>query len=289
MLDGFQESLGDDRSFDRPVDSLTKSQSGFGPQQAAELNGPDLEHLLNMLSLSQVVDRYPILMSLYDLLIHSIVLLPVPPGTNIDEGVPLVALENGRGEKGVPVFTSEHAMSLWVTEPTEYVGIPFSLLCTHAVYADLDFILLNMSGPAGGEINHYEFAYLAEGLIPPPQGEQAGEITIEKNTEIRLAPLDKTPTMLVERLNGVFGQQGNCVAEAYMFKVGFSHGPLKTGLGIRLAPGMDSYWDQTVWPNVLVVLKEVLGAKEYINVFLLNDSPDLEKVIRQITPSFYSA
>jgi len=293
MLDKFGQLFGparDAKNNAGPGKSEKHARSTAGnPPPEIKLNGPALEKLLHRLAVSPQNNRYPQLMSLYENLLHSMVLIPVPSGTDIRKGIPLMTLENSNGEKGVPVFTSEEAMAMWVTEETEYVGLPFPILCTHAVQANLDFVVLNLAGPSGGELTHYEFTYLAENLIPPPREDKTGEIVIEKDTEVRLARAEELSPLLLERLTAVFRQRTDLVARVYAFQVAFSQGPLKTGFGVQLKDGNEGAWETELWPNVQAVLQEVLGAKEYVNVFLLNSLPDLEKTVKEVSTPFYTA
>ncbi len=263
-----------------------------------QLNGQRLERIMSLLPECQGENREAVMITLYETLLNSIVLTPLPGHDNLDDelnfkhpvdGILLTALENENGQRGLPVFTSEEAMSFWVKEPTEYIGVPFPVLCTHAIQSGLDTILINLAGPAGGEINHYELTYLAEGMIPPPKPERYGEILVEKDTEIYLSELDELPPILSERLSGVFRQKGNLIDRVYAFQVAFSQGPLKPAIGIRMPVSAEDRWDSELWPDILVVLQEVLESKDYINVFLLNKSGDLESTLQNITqPIFVS-
>ena len=124
-------------------------------------------------------------------------------------------------------------------------------------------------------------------MIPPPKPERYGEILVEKDTEIFLSELQELPPILSERLSGVFRQKGNLIQHVYAFQVAFSQGPLKPAIGIRMPESEENRWDTDLWPDILVVLQEVLESKDYINVFLLNKSGDLENTLRDITKPIY--
>lgn len=267
----------------------------FTPEQPLEVTGPLLERMMARVSDRPEEDRYPLLLPLYHQLMGSMVITPIPTGSamskdeTLAQGLSLMVIQNESGERGIPIFTSEEAMSFWVNEPTEYVGLPFTVLCTYAVESELDFLVINAAGPAGGEISHYEMTYLAERLAPPPQTERSGELTLEKDTEIHLAPLASPSVMLTERISGVCSQKTQLVNRVYAFQVAFSEGPLKTALGIRMPEGSEDRWETELWPDILAVLQEVLGAKEYVNVFLLNQAGDLEDTLQEITEPLYVA
>lgn len=293
MLDKFGQFFAPKKST-AAASGLDNPTGGPGNgEKEAVLNGAVLEKAFDRLSTCPADKRYALQMSLYQQLIGSMVLIPVPKGTDTRQSIPLMTLENERGETGVPVFTSEEAMAMWVSEETEYVGLPFPMLCTHAVQANLDFVVLNLAGPAGGELTHYEFSYLAENLIPPPREDKSGEFVLEKDTEVRLGPADDLSPILLERLTALFSQRADLIDRVYAFQVAFSQGPMKTGIGVCLKKGSGSdpnqLWETELWPNVRAVLQEVLGAKEYVNVFLLNALPELEETVGNVSKPFYKS
>src|SRR5262249_38115802 len=122
---------------------------------------------------------------------------------------------------------------------------------------------------------------------PPPREDKSGEITIEKDTEVRLAPVGELSPVLLERLTAVFRHRTDLVDRVYAFQVGFSKGPLKTGFGVLMKSGKENQWESELWPNVQAILQEVLGAKEYVNIFLLNALPELENTVREVSEPFY--
>ncbi len=222
---------------------------------------------------------------------HSHVLLPLPKGTSVskDKGIPMWVLENDKGNEGVPVFTSELMLSKWVNETTNYIEISFKDLCTSAVQAELDFILLNLNDQSGMEVFFHEFTYMAEGILPPDNAKSVGELRLEKDTTLQLNTQYGLPMMLDERLSALLRGNKDVVECAYAFEVSFGEGPLRPALGIHLYDSCESDWEQTVWPNILVTLQETMGDKEYINIFVLNHAPDLANKLKSVDTPFFSA
>lgn len=255
----------------------------------ADFNGPRLESILRDIYLDGLDDAGLNKQAFYHLLLESAVLLPLPAGYELDDGIPIISMEGPNGEMAIPVFTSEEAMSYWVTKPTEYVGVPFTAICTSAIEANMDFIVINASNEFILEIPHCDFTYLADRLVPPSAQARSGEINIEKDTELYLAPSGELSPMVHERLSAVFNQRTHLVDRVYTFNVAFSDGPMKTALGIGLHNGQESAWDMELWPDVQATLQEVLGSKEYMNVFLLNDCGELEVSLKELTEPFYSS
>ncbi len=110
-------------------------------------------------------------MAFYETLLGYDLLLPVPV-TNGSTALALqrlavLTLENGAGERGLPVFTSVTAFSHWNDTSLAYRILPFATLCTYAMDAGVDALVVNVSGPFGCEINASHFRYLAQGLLPP--------------------------------------------------------------------------------------------------------------------------
>lgn len=281
-LDDIRQSINDLPAHAFP--DLSDTQS-VGP----EFNGARLESLLRDIYLDGRDNAGINKQMFYQLLIDSAVLLPLPAGYNLDDGIPIISMEGPDGETAIPVFSSEESMSYWVTKPTEYVGVPFTAICTSAIEANMDYIVINASNEFMLEIPHCDFTYLADRLIPPSEAQRSGEISIEKNTELYLAPSGELSPMVQERLSAVFNQRTHLVDRVYTFNVAFSDGPMKTALGIGLHQGQEGLWDAELWPDVQATLQEVLGSKEYMNVFLLNECGDLEGSLQELTDPFYTS
>ncbi len=219
------------------------------------------------------------------------VLLPLPKGTTVsmDKGIPMWVLENDKGNEGVPVFTSELMLSKWVNETTNYIEISFKDLCTSAVQAELDFILLNLNDKTGMEVYFHEFTYMAEGILPPANAKSVGELHLEKDTTLHLNTKYRLPMMLDERLSALLRGNIEVVQHAFAFEVSFGEGPLRPALGIHIHDACETAWEETVWPNILVTLQETMGDKEYINIFVLNHAPDLASKLNSVATPFFSA
>ncbi len=262
-----------------------------GQRQGYRLDGAQLEGMLRRIGDTPEDQRHPLQMAFYEKLLKSMVLLPVPAGTDVSSGVPLMALENAQGELGVPVFTSENTLSQWMGHTPEfdgeYVGIPFPVLCGHVLKARLDFVILNVAGPYGGEIGQAEFSYLAEGLLPPPN-RKPGELKIEPGADMRISATNSLSEFVSDRLRDVFRHNEPLIDHAYVFEVAFGPESLKPAIAIRMPEGAEHEWEVSLWPNIQAVLQEMLDVSEYANVFLLNVSGDLEATLRGMMHPFYT-
>jgi hypothetical protein len=103
------------------------------PNSEQLLDDQVLEELLGRLEDMPADACYPLQIAFYEKMLGCDLVLPVPAGTNLQQGLPIVMLENPRGEKGLPLFTNEHNLASWVEEPTDYVILPFTTLCGYAL------------------------------------------------------------------------------------------------------------------------------------------------------------
>ncbi len=262
---------------------------------------PDLVEDSQLEKLAQQIEQlpqnacYPIQTHFYGQLIHCDVLLPVPSGVDLKEGLPLIGLENQAGQKGLPLFTNTKNLCFWINEPTDYIILPFTTLCGFALEAKLDYIILNICAPWGCEISFHDFSYMAEGLLPPPGPQQItqdndpkpGEITIAKQTPMRLGICNNFPDALFERLQQVFRHHQHLIQHVYLFNVAFHQGPLQPALGVRMPESLEDTWETELWPNLQAVLHEMLEKHDIVNVFLLNQAGSMEKHLKALTQPVY--
>jgi hypothetical protein len=240
---------------------------------------------------------YPLQTHFYGQLIKCDLLLPVPSGVDLKQGLPLMGLENRAGQKGLPLFTTVPNLYLWIDEPTDYIILPFTTLCGFALEAKLDYIILNISGPYGCEISFHDFSYMAEGLLPPPGSRQItrdedpkpGEIIIAKQTPMRIGICNNFPKDLFERLQQVFRHHQHLIQDVYLFNVAFHQGPLQPALGIRMPEGLEESWEAELWPNLQAMLYEMLEKHDIVNVFLLNQAGSMEQHLKTLTQPVYQS
>lgn len=288
MLDNFD-------SFFQRKRPLLKKVPG-SPDAMRLLDDQVLEDMLDQLESLQAESSYPLQISFYETLLQCDLLLPVPAGTELAIEMPVVMLENGRGEKGLPLFTSESNMALWLEdEPTDYVYMPFVALCGYALAAQADFIVVNVAGPYGCEISFHDFSYLAEGLLPPPLAESSddsakkmGEVVVQKNTPMRLGLCAGLPNSLMERLKHVFEYNRQMIDRVYLFDIGFNDGPLQPALAVRMPDDCEEKWETELWPTLQAILHEMLEKRAILNVFLLNQSGRLESHVQELTSPIFT-
>lgn len=280
------------------------------PEPYANLPDADaLEAMMDVLEGMEFEQRYTEQNKFYQYLLGCHLLIPLPESDTHSSSLSVMALENGHGEKAMPIFSSEQTMRLWLksskddvetdndwdTEPTEYIAVPFDTLCTYALQAGVDYIVLNAAGPFGCEISFHDFSFLAEGLLPAPaasqedpeQGRKAGEILVNKATPMRLAVCERISEALQSRLLDLFGHYQVLIRQVYLFDVGFNDGPMQPALGVRIEEGHEEDWELELWPNMQAVLCEMLERREVVNVFLLNQADSMEQHVKQVTPPIY--
>ena len=247
-----------------------------------------LDVLLNKLEALEPDACYPLQLSFYEKLLKCDLLLPVPVGTRLDEGLPLVTLENARGELGMPIFTNESTLALWDEEPTEYVILPFAKLCGYALEAQVDFMILNVAGPNGCEIALRDFSYLAESMLPPPLSvnengkvsESSLPVEVSAGTPTRISAAQTLTEPLMGRLKHVFSTHSELIAKVYQFEIAFNDAPLQPAIGMVLHPEAVARWEESLWPTLQAVLQEMLERRAMVNIFMLNNVPSLEKQVQ---------
>lgn len=278
-------------------------------------HGPAAE--AQMLQFAQLVNEgaddetlYQSKIPLYRLLMQSVVYLPGEPGLapaqpsaympdhSIDQPIGLVTLNSHAGDAGLPLFTRPQLVYQWSMGQLHPIQVPFRWLCSQAVQAGVDFLLINPGGsfnnpeqsPTFFEVSAFDFCYLAEGILPPRYGEHENGITLREEAEIALGlPDGPVSPMLMERLTGLFTQNMRLVEAAYAFEVSIDQGPPHLGIGIRMPDGAEDCWETELLPNTLAISQEVLGDKEYIDFFFLNEVADMEHTLESMTQPFFRA
>ncbi len=269
--------------FDHPTEALSLLED----QQLSQILG-EVEHLPQSAC-------YPHQVAFYEKLLHCDLLLPIPVSADLNRGLPLLSLENGNGETGLPIFTNENNLAQWTQGQNNYLPLSFTKLCAYALEARMDYLILNIAGPFGCEISFHDFSYLAEGLIPPPGPGQTtlttnvkpGEVMIAKHTPMRLSECDSLPTPLMNRLQQVFRHHEDMIESVYLFDIAFNEGPMQPALGVRMPEILEPLWEATLWPNLQAVLHEMLERHAVVNVFLLNQAGNLETHLQDLTQPVY--
>jgi hypothetical protein len=278
-------------NFGRFFERSDEAEPDFTRKESLNLFGDErLEAMLGRLQEAPPAEQYPLQVVFYEKLMACDLLLPVPEGTNLSQGLPIIALENGDQEKGMPLFTSEATLSLWLEEEADYVALSFSALCGYAMEANLDYIVVNVAGPYGCEISFHDFSYLAEGLLPPPRNEQGrstGEVVVEKNTPMRLSAGQGLSGGVMERLLYLFQTNQEMINKVYQFDVAFNDGPMQPAIAVRVPDGCEERWEMELWPTVQAVLHEMLERREIVNVFLLNHAGSMERHVEQVVEPIF--
>lgn len=240
---------------------------------------------------------YPLQTRFYETLLECDLLLPIPNHFKSKDPsqLPLMSLENTSGERCLPIFTNEAHLNSWNDEPILYMVLPFEILCSFALQAQLDYVVINASGPHGCEIPFHTFSYLAEGLLPPPgpgqddpQGRQKpGEVVIAQQTPMRLGACENFSAPLLNRLQELFQHHQSLIEKVYLFSIGFHQGPLQPALAIQMPDEQAPHWENELWPNLQAVLYEMLEKRDIVNVFLLNEAPSLEPHLTDLVDPVY--
>ncbi len=255
--------------------------------------GEELEYLMEQVAdvceANPKGDLYSAMEPFYRALTRAIVIVPGIGAQQDSDACHLATLIRDDGSVGIPVFTSEASMSIWINQPSEYFAVPFRVICAKALEQGLDFIVINDSGPARGEITSYEMSYLAEGLLPPcASGNQSPELLLDEASEISVGiPILPPSPMLLERITGCFNQNKQFIEWAYLFQISISNGPPHLAVGVRMSEGQEACWENNLLLDTMAISREVLEQNEYIDFFLLNEAQELEDSLQGFTQPFY--
>lgn len=290
----FNQPQGED---DRGKDALGRQLPEVHTNKANQPSGRELERLILNVAIHQQEKPeticYEVLVPLYAALTEALILAPA--SAPIEEAASgssqvfrLTTLKNSQGERGIPVFTTEDTLERWVKGPTEYVGLPFRILCEKVLESGMNFMIINPAGPARAELCLYELSYLAKGMIPPRSDKPVESTGTPDGLKISVSLLPDPPSpMLLERVTGCF-QQNPLVESAYVFQVSMSEGPPHLAMGVRVLEGAEQQWKADLLPNAIAILHEVLDDDEFMDFFLLNESEELENSLRKVTEPFFT-
>lgn len=155
-------------------------------------------------------------------------------GTPKELAVELFTLESEDGRSGLPVFTDEDALERW-NPPEGLVSLlldgptVFQLACQ----SEIDAVVINPGGPAGGEVGPPELEELARGQVPDPAVPRA--TIVKSGTKLSYAALEgPPPARFLERLREVAPAHPE-IAACYLYRVGIGEETRQLTLGLALA------------------------------------------------------
>jgi hypothetical protein len=112
--------------------------------------------------------------ALYEALLRSVLLVPVAtrPGSpgwkalSQDTTMQFIVTRGHDGQTKLLVFSDSQALQRWKRSGSGFIGLEARTLFSLALQNGFDAVIVNVSGPTGGEITRGELEVLAQGLFP---------------------------------------------------------------------------------------------------------------------------
>jgi type III secretion system (T3SS) SseB-like protein len=210
----------------------------------------------------------------YASLLGSTLLLPTEPGSDVEaetDGLHLFTTPPADdGSWKLLAFTDPEAASAWRPAGVQLVPRAAREVFAFAVGSPTSGILLNVAGPAGGELTRREFAALAEGTIPAVDGEGIEEVRLEPGAEVFLTPPERPPG---ESFLGVLRMaldDSAPVHAAWLADVAFGAGELHPAVGVALEEGTGEDELRAVFDLVMSRVQPLLGHGRYLDFIVID-------------------
>ena len=131
--------------------------------------------------------------AMYTALLDSSLFLPAEPGDDTRGAHRRAApVHHPAGRRRLLEAAGLHrsdAAGAWRSEGVQFVERAAREVFAFAVGSPTSGILLNVAGPAGGELTRREFAALAEGVLPAAEPDDVEELELAPGAEVLVAPL----------------------------------------------------------------------------------------------------
>lgn len=294
-----------------------------------EFSGAQLETILErigqMMEQTALDQRYPLRMTMYQALLKSHVLLPIleTGGAEPCRVLNLWMLPNRK--HCIKVFATEEAARRHLSDGSELTiyACPFSWVCWLAMRHGVPQIYLNPDSLLESAFRLPELAYLAEGILPPPSdrpphpdesqhdaNERSEVADAESITLMMGQPVRPFPAMLKTKLSDALAGSPDIIETMYLFNVYGGLGEAQgaedaasdmlphLGVAVRLKAGAEweAQFERKIWPRILGILAdhvaheaEAVRGAEYIDLFSLNEDPEMEGALREFAQPLFSS
>ena len=215
--------------------------------------------------------------AVYTSLLDSSLFLPAEPGDDTEartDGLHLFTTPpDADGSWKLLAFTDPDAAGAWRSEGVLLVERAAREVFAFAVGSPTSGILLNVAGPAGGELTRREFAALAEGVLPAADPDDVEELELAPGAEVLVAPLQTPPgEAFLGVLTMALGESG-LVRTAWLADVAFEAGELHPAVGVDLEDGTDEPSQRGIFEHVMSRIQPLLGHGRYLDFIVVD--PDV--------------
>jgi hypothetical protein len=207
--------------------------------------------------------------ALYAALLGATLLLPSEPGAG--EGHLFTTPPGEDGSWKLLAFTDRGAATAWRAEGVELLARPARDVFAAAVTSPTSAILLNVAGPAGGELTRREFSALAEGSMPSGDGEGVEEVHLEPGSEVFVTAPARPPGEAFLGVLRMALDESTPVRAAWLADVAFEAGELHPAVGVALEPGTGEDGLRAVFDRVMARIQPLLGHGRYLDFIVIDD------------------
>jgi hypothetical protein len=212
--------------------------------------------------------------SFYTSLLASTLLLPVESDTDATEthGLRLFTTPPGAdGSWKLLAFSDPDAASAWRSDGVELVSRAARDVFAFAVASPTSAILLNVAGPAGGELTRREFSALAEGSPPAAEVDGVEELQLRPGAEVFVSPPATPPGEAFLDVLRMALAECTQVRAAWLADVAFEAGESHPAVGVALEPGTDGDELRGVFEHVMGRIQPLLGHGRYLDFIVLDE------------------
>jgi hypothetical protein len=174
------------------------------------------------------------------------------------------------GSWKVLAFTDEEAAAAWRSEGVRLVDRTAREVFAYAVGSPTAGILLNVAGPAGGELTRREFAALAEGVLPAGDPGDVEELHLAPGAEVLVAPLQTPPGEAFLGVLTMALEESGPVRTAWLADVAFEAGELHPAVGVELDEGTDEPAQRGIFEHVMSRVQPLLGHGRYLDFIVVD-------------------
>jgi hypothetical protein len=207
--------------------------------------------------------------ALYEALLDANLVLPAKQGA--DEGHLFTTPPAEDGSWKLLAFTDADAAAAWRAEGVDLTTRPARDVFAAAVTSPTSAILLNVAGPAGGELTRREFTALAEGSMPSGDGEDVEEVHLAPGSEVFVTTPARPPGAAFLGVLRMALDESAPVRAAWLADVAFAAGELHPAVGVALEPGTGEDELRAVFDLVMGRIQPLLGHGRYLDFIVIDE------------------
>jgi hypothetical protein len=209
--------------------------------------------------------------ALYNLLKQSTLILATPhenpdTGPRVSDGsteIGFIVTADANGKTAMLVFTSEAALLAWRPVGCTYTAMSARNVFQWAMEKEIETIIINPNGPAGGYLTRPEITALAEGLSPG-----AAAQNIPKGTELVITTPEPAPADEWIAPLRSYAQTTTAIRGLFVVTASIGGGPPHYLVGVDLAA--DSQPDAVI-PPLIQAIQSKVEAGAYVDFIPLDD------------------